>query len=86
MYVVNDQLISLYENLNALCWPGFLFKVPLYYVGGFNWMLGPRIGKFDKDGTPRGIPGHSLTIGNLDVSSYGLAGMIHQQPLQMVFS
>ena len=30
-------------------------------------MLGPRIGKYDKDGKPRGIPGHSLTLGALGV-------------------
>ena len=25
------------------------------------WMLGPRIGKYDKNGKPRAIPGHSIT-------------------------
>ena len=30
-------------------------------------ILGPRIGKFDKDGKPRAIPGHSLTLGALGV-------------------
>lgn len=30
-------------------------------------MLGPRIGKYDKDGKPRAIPGHSLTLGALGV-------------------
>ena len=28
---------------------------------------GPRIGKYDKDGKPRAIPGHSLTLGALGV-------------------
>lgn len=30
-------------------------------------MLGPRIGKYDKDGKPHAIPGHSLTLGALGV-------------------
>ena len=30
-------------------------------------MLGPRIGKYAKDGKPRAIPGHSLTLGALGV-------------------
>ena len=30
-------------------------------------MLGPRIGKYDKDGTVHAIPGHSLTLGALGV-------------------
>ncbi len=30
-------------------------------------VVGPRIGKYDKDGKPRAIPGHSLTLGALGV-------------------
>lgn len=30
-------------------------------------ILGPRIGKYDKDGKPKAIPGHSLTLGALGV-------------------
>lgn len=30
-------------------------------------LLGPRIGKYAKDGTPRAIPGHSITLGILGV-------------------
>ena len=30
-------------------------------------ILGPRIGKYGKDGAPRAIPGHSLTLGALGV-------------------
>ncbi|WP_067049038.1 ammonium transporter [Methanofollis ethanolicus] len=30
-------------------------------------LLGPRIGKYAKDGTPRAIPGHSVTLGILGV-------------------
>jgi Amt family ammonium transporter len=30
-------------------------------------IVGPRIGKYDEDGTPRSIPGHSVTLGALGV-------------------
>ena len=56
--------------LSSLGFHDFAGSAAIHYVGGLTaligaWMLGPRIGKFDKDGTPRGIPGHSLTIGAL---------------------
>ncbi|MFA9389150.1 MAG: ammonium transporter [Prolixibacteraceae bacterium] len=31
------------------------------------WMIGPRIGKYGKDGKPKAIPGHNLTLGALGV-------------------
>ena len=40
-----------------------LYGVPL--VGAA--MLGPRIGKYDKNGNPHAIPGHNLTAGALGV-------------------
>ena len=44
----------------------------VHAVGGFialagAWMVGPRLGKFKKDGTPVGIPGHSITLAILGV-------------------
>ncbi len=44
----------------------------VHSVGGWAalagaFLLGPRIGKFDADGKPRAIPGHSLTLGALGV-------------------
>lgn len=44
----------------------------VHAVGGFAalaaaWILGPRIGKFNKDGTANAIPGHSLTLAALGV-------------------
>ena len=35
------------------------------FVGAY--ILGPRIGKYAKDGTPKAIPGHNITIGALGV-------------------
>lgn len=56
--------------LSSLGFHDFAGSAAIHYVGGLTaligaWMLGPRIGKFDRDGSPRGIPGHSLTIGAL---------------------
>ena len=44
----------------------------MHFVGGVTamlgaWMLGPRIGKYDKDGKPRAIPGHNMTAMALGV-------------------
>ncbi|MBK8988999.1 MAG: ammonium transporter [Chloroflexi bacterium] len=44
----------------------------VHAVGGFAalaaaWVLGPRIGKFNKDGSSNVIPGHSLTLAALGV-------------------
>ena len=44
----------------------------VHCVGGFlalagAWMVGPRLGKYRKDGTPNGIPGHSITLAILGV-------------------
>lgn len=42
----------------------------IHMVGGFSaligaWMEGPRLGKYNKDGTPNAIPGHNVVIGAL---------------------
>ncbi len=50
----------------------FAGSTAVHMVGGVAALigakiLGPRIGKFSKDGKPRAIPGHSLTLGALGV-------------------
>ncbi|MGX8710325.1 MAG: ammonium transporter [bacterium] len=50
----------------------FAGSTAVHMVGGLAAligakMLGPRIGKYDKDGNPKAIPGHSLTLGALGV-------------------
>jgi Amt family ammonium transporter len=50
----------------------FAGSTAVHMVGGVAAMvgakiLGPRIGKYDNDGKPRAIPGHSLTLGALGV-------------------
>ncbi|MFI3174697.1 MAG: ammonium transporter [Bacillota bacterium] len=50
----------------------FAGSTTVHMVGGVAAFIGakivgPRIGKYDKDGTPNAIPGHSLTLGALGV-------------------
>ena len=50
----------------------FAGSTAVHFVGGVTaclgaWMLGPRIGKYNKAGTPRAIPGHNLTAMALGV-------------------
>lgn len=50
----------------------FAGSAAIHTVGGISAligaaMVGPRIGKYTKDGKPRAIPGHSLTLGALGV-------------------
>lgn len=56
--------------LAAMGFHDFAGSAVIHYVGGLSALigaklLGPRIGKFNKDGSPNGIPGHNLTIGAL---------------------
>jgi Amt family ammonium transporter len=50
----------------------FAGSTAVHMVGGVSSLvgakiLGPRIGKYDKNGKPKAIPGHSLTLGALGV-------------------
>ena len=50
----------------------FAGSLAVHFVGGITamlgaWMLGPRIGKYDKDGNPRAILGHNMTAMALGV-------------------
>lgn len=56
--------------LTTMGFHDFAGSAVIHYVGGLTALigaklLGPRIGKFNADGSPNGIPGHSLTIGAL---------------------
>lgn len=75
----------------------------VHMVGGISALigaaiLGPRIGKYDKNGKPKAIPGHSLTLGALGVfilwmgwfgfnpaSSYGLSSFEQGMDVGNVF-
>lgn len=48
----------------------FAGSCAIHMVGGFSaligaWMEGPRLGKYNKDGTTNAIPGHNVVIGAL---------------------
>lgn len=56
--------------LTAMGFHDFAGSGVIHYVGGLTaligaWILGPRIGKFNEDGTPNGIPGHNIPLGAL---------------------
>lgn len=58
--------------LSQLGFHDFAGSTAVHMVGGVAALvgavlLGPRIGKYDKNGKPRAIPGHSLTLGALGV-------------------
>lgn len=71
----------------------FAGSCAIHMVGGISAvigaaMLGPRIGKYTKDGKPRAIPGHSLTLGALGVfilwfGWYGFNGAAAQDITQL---
>lgn len=58
--------------LSQLGFHDFAGSTAVHMVGGTAafvgaLILGPRIGKYDKNGKPKAIPGHSLTLGALGV-------------------
>ena len=58
--------------LSQLGFHDFAGSTAVHFVGGLTaclgaWMLGPRIGKYGKDGKARAIPGHNLTAMALGV-------------------
>ncbi len=58
--------------LSKLGFHDFAGSAAVHMVGGVAafigaLILGPRIGKYDKNGKPKAIPGHNLTIGALGV-------------------
>lgn len=58
--------------LTAMGFHDFAGSAVIHFAGGLcaligASMLGARIGKFDKDGKPHGIPGHNIVIGALGV-------------------
>ncbi|SET15989.1 ammonium transporter (TC 1.A.11) [Natronincola peptidivorans] len=58
--------------LDGLGFMDFAGSTVVHSVGGWSalmgaWIIGPRIGKYTKDGKAIAIPGHSLTLGALGV-------------------
>jgi Amt family ammonium transporter len=87
-----DGLLS---GLGAYGFHDFAGSTAVHMVGGLTALigakiLGPRIGKYDQNGNPRAIPGHSITLGCLGVfllwfgwfgfnpaSSLAVDGLVH---------
>ncbi len=58
--------------LSDLGFYDFAGSTLVHSVGGWGalmaiWLLGPRIGKFNKDGTPSAIPGHNIPLATAGV-------------------
>ena len=56
--------------LSAMGFHDFAGSCAIHMVGGASafigaWILGPRLGKYNADGTPNAIPGHNVVIGAL---------------------
>lgn len=56
--------------LAAMGFHDFAGSCAIHMVGGATafvgaWLLGPRLGKYNADGTPNAIPGHNVVIGAL---------------------
>lgn len=56
--------------LSAMGFHDFAGSCAIHMVGGASafigaWLLGPRLGKYNADGTPNAIPGHNVVIGAL---------------------
>lgn len=56
--------------LAAMGFHDFAGSCAIHMVGGASafigaWLLGPRLGKYNADGTPNAIPGHNVVIGAL---------------------
>ena len=59
-------------NIGDAVYSDFAGSTIVHSVGGWAalvgaWMLGPRIGKYAADGTPRSMPGHNITLTVLGV-------------------
>lgn len=79
--------------LSQIGFHDFAGSTAIHLVGGLTAligakMVGPRIGKFDKEGNPRGIPGHNITVGALGCfilwfGWYGFNGAAATNSLQL---
>jgi len=79
--------------LTGMGFHDFAGSAVIHFAGGLcafigAAMLGARIGKFDKDGKPRGIPGHNIVVGALGVfilwfGWYGFNGAAATSGLQL---
>jgi Amt family ammonium transporter len=71
-WLMNGDEGSFMTNLFGTSFHDFAGSTIVHSVGGWvaligAWVLGPRMGKYSKDGKSKAIPGHNLTIATLGV-------------------
>ncbi|MDL2241596.1 ammonium transporter [Bacteroidales bacterium OttesenSCG-928-L03] len=71
-WLMNGEEGSFMMNLFGTTFHDFAGSTIVHSVGGWialvgAWIVGPRMGKYGKDGKSKAIPGHNLTIGALGV-------------------
>jgi Amt family ammonium transporter len=71
-WLMNGDEGSFMMNTFGATFHDFAGSTIVHSVGGWialvgAWILGPRIGKYGKDGKSKAIPGHNLTIASLGV-------------------
>jgi Amt family ammonium transporter len=71
-WLMNGEEGSFMANLFGASFHDFAGSTIVHSVGGWvalagAWVLGPRMGKYGKDGKSKAIPGHSLTLAALGV-------------------
>lgn len=71
-WLMNGEEGSFMTNLFGTTFHDFAGSTIVHSVGGWialigAWIVGPRMGKYGKDGKSKAIPGHNLTIGALGV-------------------
>jgi Amt family ammonium transporter len=71
-WLMNGEEGSFITQLTGTTFHDFAGSTIVHSVGGWvalmgAWVLGPRIGKYGKDGRSKAIPGHNLTIAALGV-------------------
>lgn len=71
-WLMNGEEGSFMTNLFGTTFHDFAGSTIVHSVGGWlslvgAWIVGPRMGKYGKDGRSKAIPGHNLTLGALGV-------------------
>ena len=71
-WLMSTDPASWIQTTFGTCFHDFAGSTVVHLVGGViafvgAAILGPRLGKYDKEGKPRAIPGHSITLASIGV-------------------
>ena len=80
-WLMNGEENSFMTNIFGTTFHDFAGSTVVHSVGGWIALvgaavLGPRIGKYGKDGKSKAIPGHSLTLACWVYSFFGSVGLV----------